>query len=163
MVADALLVVHFLIAAFIVAGLVLVWLGAALGWRWVRNPWFRYLHLGAIGFVAAEALLGVACPLCNGMGVVPRGVHDHYVPLLSHLNLRHCEGCGEELSLPRDPGDLAPEDRTRMEQFFHGGPLFCDGCYVRAPSCDDCGWHIPAERAAEHHREAHPHCQDHPN
>ncbi len=63
MVADALLVVHFLIAAFIVAGLVLVWLGAGLGWRWIRNPWFRYLHLAAIGFVAAEALLGIACPL----------------------------------------------------------------------------------------------------
>ena len=29
----------------------------------MRNPWFRYLHLGAIAFVAAEALLGVMCPL----------------------------------------------------------------------------------------------------
>ncbi len=41
----------------------LVWLGAALRWRWVRNPWFRYAHLGAIVFVAAEAVLGYACPL----------------------------------------------------------------------------------------------------
>ena len=63
MMADVLLVVHFLIAAFIVLGLAAVWLGAALGWRWVRNPWFRYLHLGAIAFVAAEAVLGIACPL----------------------------------------------------------------------------------------------------
>jgi hypothetical protein len=63
LVADALLLVHFLIAAFVVAGLVLVWLGAALGWRWVRNPWFRYAHLGAIVFVAGEGVLGVACPL----------------------------------------------------------------------------------------------------
>jgi hypothetical protein len=63
MMADVLLVVHFLIAAFIVLGLVAVWLGAALGWRWVRNPWFRYLHLGAIAFVAAEAVLGIVCPL----------------------------------------------------------------------------------------------------
>jgi hypothetical protein len=61
--ADLLLVVHFLIVVFIVGGLVLVWVGAALQWRWTRNPWFRYLHLGAIGFVAAEALLGIACPL----------------------------------------------------------------------------------------------------
>ena len=74
MVADALLVVHFLIAAFIVAGLVLVWLGAALGWRWVRNPWFRYLHLGAIAFVAAEALLGIACPLTIWEDVLRGGV-----------------------------------------------------------------------------------------
>jgi len=66
-VADALLVLHFLIAAFIVAGLVLVWIGAALetqaSWGWIRNPWFRYLHLAAIVFVAIEALLGFACPL----------------------------------------------------------------------------------------------------
>ena len=29
----------------------------------MRNAWFRYLHLGAIAYVAGEALLGVACPL----------------------------------------------------------------------------------------------------
>ena len=63
MLADALLVVHFLIAGFIVGGLVLVWIGALAHWAWVRNPWFRYLHLAAIAFVAAEALLGYACPL----------------------------------------------------------------------------------------------------
>ena len=63
MLADALSVLHFAIAAFIVGGLVLVWLGAALGWHWVRNPWFRYVHLAAIVFVAGEALIGMACPL----------------------------------------------------------------------------------------------------
>ena len=61
--ADALLVFHFAIAAFIVGGLILVWIGAAAGWIWVRNPWFRYAHVAAIVFVAAEALLGYACPL----------------------------------------------------------------------------------------------------
>jgi len=61
--ADALLVVHFLIVGFIVGGLILVWIGALAAWAWVRNPWFRYLHLAAIVFVAAEALLGYACPL----------------------------------------------------------------------------------------------------
>lgn len=63
MLADLVLVLHFLIAGFIVGGLILVWIGALAGWRWVRDPWFRYLHLAAIAFVAAEALLGVACPL----------------------------------------------------------------------------------------------------
>lgn len=61
--ADLLLVAHFAIVAFIVGGLLLTWIGAALGWRWVRNPWFRYGHLAAIAFVALEALLGYACPL----------------------------------------------------------------------------------------------------
>jgi hypothetical protein len=72
--ADALLVAHFFIAAFIVAGLAAVWLGAPLGWEWVRNPWFRYLHLGAIAFVAAEALLGIACPLTIWEDVLRGGV-----------------------------------------------------------------------------------------
>jgi len=61
--ADALLVLHFAIVLFIVGGLIVTWIGAALGWGWIRNPWFRYLHLGAIAFVAAEALAGIACPL----------------------------------------------------------------------------------------------------
>ncbi|HEY5638210.1 MAG TPA: DUF2784 domain-containing protein [Burkholderiales bacterium] len=61
--ADALLVLHFGIAAFIVGGLVLTWIGACAGWGWVRNPWFRWLHLGAIGCVALEAVAGIACPL----------------------------------------------------------------------------------------------------
>ena len=63
MLADLVLVFHFSIAGFIVAGLILVWAGALAGWRWIRNPWFRYLHLAAIVFVAAEALLGATCPL----------------------------------------------------------------------------------------------------
>jgi hypothetical protein len=63
MIADAILVVHFGIVLFIVGGLVAVWVGAAFGWHWIRNPWFRYAHLGAIVFVAGEALVGMACPL----------------------------------------------------------------------------------------------------
>ena len=61
--ADALLVFHFAIVVFIVGGLLLTWVGALLGWGWVRNPWFRYAHLGAIAFVALEALIGMTCPL----------------------------------------------------------------------------------------------------
>ena len=87
MMADAILIVHFLIAAFIVLGLAAVWLGAALGRRWVRNPWFRWLHLAAIAFVAAEAVLGMACPLTvwedalRG-GSRPEGFIAHWVRAL---------------------------------------------------------------------------------
>lgn len=63
MIADLLVVVHFAIVVYIVGGLLAVWTGAALGWRWVRDPWFRYSHLAAIAYVAAEGLLGIACPL----------------------------------------------------------------------------------------------------
>ena len=104
---------------------------------------------------AIAAQLGVACPLCKGQGVVPRGVHDHYAPLLAQYSSRSCDGCGDALSLPRDAGDLDDDSRTRLEQFFLGGPLYCGGCYEKIPSCDDCGWHIPPDRVAEHYRKAH--------
>jgi hypothetical protein len=61
--ADVVLVVHFAFVAFVVGGLAAIWLGAALGWRWVRNRAFRLAHLAAICFVAGEALFGVMCPL----------------------------------------------------------------------------------------------------
>jgi Protein of Unknown function (DUF2784) len=62
MIADAVLVVHALFVLFVVGGFALIVLGAAR-WKWVRNRTFRVLHLAAIAFVAAEALLGLACPL----------------------------------------------------------------------------------------------------
>jgi len=61
--ADFILIVHFLFVAFVVGGLALIWVGAAAGWQWVRNFWFRVAHLAAIVFVAGEALAGIWCPL----------------------------------------------------------------------------------------------------
>jgi hypothetical protein len=104
---------------------------------------------------AIMAQLSMACPLCNGAGSVSKGIHDHYGPLLARMSSRHCDGCGNVLPVPRDPGDLETEDRSRLEQFFHGGPLYCDGCYDKAPTCDDCGWHIAEDHSDEHHRMAH--------
>ena len=104
---------------------------------------------------AIAAQLSMACPLCNGSGVVSKGIHDHYAPLLQRGSSRHCDGCGDVLPVPRDQGELSPEERERLEQFFHGGPLYCDGCYDKTPACDDCGWHIAANQVAEHHRQAH--------
>jgi Protein of Unknown function (DUF2784) len=61
--ADAILLLHVLFVAFVVVGLLAVFAGAALAWEWVRNPWFRILHLVAIVVVAAQAWLGLVCPL----------------------------------------------------------------------------------------------------
>lgn len=63
LIADVVLALHFAIAAFVVAGLVLVIIGNLCIWRWVNNLWFRLAHIGAIALVMAEAWLGVACPL----------------------------------------------------------------------------------------------------
>ena len=62
MIADAVLTVHALVVLFVVGGFALI-LAGARRWSWVRNRTFRLLHLVAIVFVAAEALLGATCPL----------------------------------------------------------------------------------------------------
>jgi Protein of Unknown function (DUF2784) len=61
--ADAVLVMHALIALFIVGGLAAIWVGSGLGWEWVRRRLFRLAHLFAIGLVSTLSLLGMACPL----------------------------------------------------------------------------------------------------
>lgn len=60
--ADALLIAHTLFVVFVVLGLVAIYLGFCLSWSWVRNFWFRVLHLCGIGFVVIQSWLGVICP-----------------------------------------------------------------------------------------------------
>ena len=61
--ADLLLILHVAVVLFIAGGLVAIAVGGALGWRWVRLFWWRVLHLAAMGFVAAGAVIGWICPL----------------------------------------------------------------------------------------------------
>ena len=61
--ADLILALHCVYVLFVVGGLVLIWIGAWRGWRWVRNAKFRLLHFAAIALVAAEAVIGMTCPL----------------------------------------------------------------------------------------------------
>jgi hypothetical protein len=62
-VADLVLLTHVAFVAFIVVGLILILMGGFLGWNWIRNPWFRILHLAGISLVIAQAWLGIICPL----------------------------------------------------------------------------------------------------
>ncbi|HEU0282571.1 MAG TPA: DUF2784 domain-containing protein [Gallionella sp.] len=61
--ADLILVTHALFVAFVVLGLIAILLGRRWRWNWVRNWWFRVIHLLAIGIVIAESWLGLICPL----------------------------------------------------------------------------------------------------
>ena len=61
--ADAIVLLHASYVAFIVLGQAAILLGAALRWKWTRNPYFRWVHLAAIAIVAIEAALGWTCPL----------------------------------------------------------------------------------------------------
>jgi|ERR1051325_5115690 hypothetical protein len=61
--ADVVLILHVSFVAFVVVGLLAILVGGACGWDWVRNPWFRALHLAGIGLVVVQAWLGIVCPL----------------------------------------------------------------------------------------------------
>lgn len=61
--ADLVLIVHFLYVLFVVGSLPVIWLGRWLKLTFVSNYWFRYLHLAAILLVVVESLIGVVCPL----------------------------------------------------------------------------------------------------
>lgn len=63
--ADVILLLHVIYVTFVILGLLLVYVGKFLNWRWVRNPWFRLIHLLAITVVVVQSWLGVVCPLTN--------------------------------------------------------------------------------------------------
>lgn len=63
--ADLVLISHVSFVLFVILGLVLILTGGALRWRWVRNRWFRGLHLAAVAVVVMQAWLGVVCPLTS--------------------------------------------------------------------------------------------------
>jgi uncharacterized protein DUF2784 len=61
--ADSVLTLHVGIVVFVIGGLVLIVVGNLRSWRWVNGIAFRLAHLAGIAVVAAEAWLGVTCPL----------------------------------------------------------------------------------------------------
>lgn len=61
--AELVLILHTTFIAFVVLGLIAVLIGMPLHWQWTRNFWFRVAHLAAIGYVVAQSLFGLVCPL----------------------------------------------------------------------------------------------------
>lgn len=61
--ADAVVAAHVCYVAYVVLGQFLIWAGWALGWRWIRNRWFRFTHLLMMGIVVYEEFMDIRCPL----------------------------------------------------------------------------------------------------
>ena len=61
--ADVVVAVHMAYVSFVVFGQLAIFLGVLLRWQWIRNPWFRWVHLAMITIVAVEAVLDITCPL----------------------------------------------------------------------------------------------------
>ena len=61
--ADIIAIIHLGYVIYVILGFILILAGIFLKWKWIRNLWFRMIHLGAIVGVALEALVGMNCPL----------------------------------------------------------------------------------------------------
>jgi hypothetical protein len=90
--ADIVLAIHFLIAAFIAAGLILVPIGALRGWGWTRWRRLRLVHAGLMVFVAIEAVIGMTCPLTEIEAVLrgtqaPESFWGHHLAQLLYWDL----------------------------------------------------------------------------
>jgi hypothetical protein len=101
---------------------------------------------------AIASQLGAACPLCNGKGVVSHALHDHFAPLIHANEVPACAACGNRFLLPAPSGELRPEDRARLGQFFKGGPLYCDACIRSTHPCGEGGWLIDGDGISDHMR-----------
>jgi hypothetical protein len=87
---DMVVIIHFVYIFIVVVGLILVLVGAGCNWQWVRNIWFRSIHLTMILIVVVEAILSIECPLttwerdlkrCAGLkaqegGFIARWMHN---------------------------------------------------------------------------------------
>jgi hypothetical protein len=74
--AHLVLAVHVAIIAFNVAGLIVIPLGAWLGWSFVRAPTWRVLHVVSWGVVALQAAAGRACFLTDWQYALAGGPDD---------------------------------------------------------------------------------------
>src|SRR3954451_5867357 len=63
---------------------------------------------------AVLAQFGMTCPLCAGSGVVPRGIHDHYKPVIVERNQRPCEKCKSPVEVPLSADAAGPGDKKRV-------------------------------------------------
>ena len=60
---EIVLLFHFGIFLFIVTSFFLIPLGYYQKWKWVKNKYYRSIHIILMGFIFIETILGFMCPL----------------------------------------------------------------------------------------------------
>ena len=65
MLADIILILHFLVVIFITVGFLLIPIGYYYYWSWIRNFKLRLFHFGLMFIVTFETLVGITCPLTS--------------------------------------------------------------------------------------------------
>jgi len=59
--ADVIVIIHLIVVIFMIGGVLGVLIGWPLGWRWIRNPWWRCAHIAIMGYIAFNAIRGELC------------------------------------------------------------------------------------------------------
>ena len=60
---EIVLLFHFCIFLFMIFSFFLIPLGYYLKWEWVKNKYYRLIHLVLMGIIFIETILGFMCPL----------------------------------------------------------------------------------------------------
>ena len=60
---EIILFIHFLIFLFITLSFILIPVGYFQKWKWVKNKYYRSMHLILMGIISIETILGFMCPL----------------------------------------------------------------------------------------------------
>ncbi len=61
--ADLMVAIHVGYVGYVVVGQLLILAGWALGWKWVRNFWFRTSQFIMMAVVVYEEIMKITCPL----------------------------------------------------------------------------------------------------
>src|SRR4051812_48585811 len=95
--ADLIDFVHLGYVSYVALGQMAIVLGVILGWRWVRNPWFRWSHLVMILIVAVESMWSIECPLTAWSRLCRRAAGESFVgpptfigQLVENVMFFHC-------------------------------------------------------------------------
>tara|TARA_B100000989_G_scaffold288139_1_gene258544 strand:- start:576 stop:947 length:372 start_codon:yes stop_codon:yes gene_type:complete len=60
---EIILLLHLLIFLFITLSFILIPIGYFQKWEWVKNKYYRSIHLILMGIISIETILGFMCPL----------------------------------------------------------------------------------------------------
>ena len=60
---EIILLLHLLIFLFITLSFILIPIGYFQKWKWVKNKYYRSIHLILMGIISIETILGFMCPL----------------------------------------------------------------------------------------------------
>ena len=93
------------------------------------------------------------CPVCNGKGSVPRSLRRDLETIFQKQQLVPCSFCGYDFPLTTEKSLTGLHDRERLRQYLGGGDFYCDDCFSKTQTCEDCGQHVAEPRMSNHKRE----------